>query len=208
MNSTLVARLELLEDVGLELGVVADRARISSPSRCDAASTRSASWAGCSRASFGCGTRSRTVGTWPGERLDGRPVEEAARPDRRRKRARHEPPQQPAEADVDADDAIPAFEARELDLVRADEPRAVDVDQLPVEHVLLQQHLLRAALERLQVEPRARSVDAAVLDLRDRVRGDEHLTPGDRREQAGDGRVLVLAEPDDQVVDAADRPPS
>ena len=38
---------------------------ISRPSRWEAASTRSASCAGCNRASFGCGTRSRTVGTCP-----------------------------------------------------------------------------------------------------------------------------------------------
>ena len=38
---------------------------ISSPSLCDAASTRSASWAGCRRASLGWGMRRRTLGTCP-----------------------------------------------------------------------------------------------------------------------------------------------
>ena len=64
---------------------------------------------------------------------------------------------EPAHADVDADHAVPALEPRELDLVRADEPGAVDVDQLPVEHVLLQQHLLRPPLEVLEIELLPRS---------------------------------------------------
>jgi hypothetical protein len=121
-----------------------------------------------------------------------------------REGSRDDPPQQPTEADVDADDPVPAVEACKLDLVRPDEPRTVDVDQLPVEHVLLQQHLVRAPFERLQVEPPCAHADAAVLDLRDRVRGHEHLPTGEGGEEAGDGRVLVLAEPDDEVVDAAE----
>src|SRR5581483_11928606 len=94
--------------------------------------------------------------------------------------------------------------ARELDLVRAHEACAVDVDELPVEQVLLQEDLLRAALERLEIEARRPQPDAAVLDLLDRVGGHEHLATRDGREQSGHRRVLVLAEPHDEVVHPAE----
>ena len=113
-------------------------ARISSPSAVAAASTRSAICAGCRRTSFGCGTFSRTVGHVPRERLDAGPVEQA-RPLAREPLgvpARDDAPDDPARAHVDPDDAPPAFEAGELDVVGAAQARAVDVDQLPVENVL------------------------------------------------------------------------
>ena len=127
-------------------------AMISSPWLRGAASTRSASSAGCSRASFGCGTRSWTVGMWPvnGSRLaQSRKLET---PIRCASRAWEQPPQQAAQADVDPDDPPPALDPGDLDLVRAHEPGAVDVDQLPVEDVVLEQHLALAAAEGLQVE--------------------------------------------------------
>ena len=74
--------------------------------------------------------------------------------DRRRSRRGTSRRRKPRGARVDADDAVPALDPRDLDVVRPHEPRTVDVDQLPVEHVLLQQDLLRAAGERLQIEPR------------------------------------------------------
>ena len=71
-----------------------------------------------------------------GERLEARPVEEVGDADPRRDRPREQAPEQALRADVDPDDAPPAFDAGDLDLVRAHEPGAVDVDQLPVEEVL------------------------------------------------------------------------
>ena len=56
---------------------------------------------------------------------------------------------------------------RELDLVRAHQPRALDVDQLAVEHVALEQHLLRAALEVAQVELGLAQDDAVVAPISD-----------------------------------------
>ena len=82
-------------------------------------------------------------------------------------RAREEAPKQALWADVDADDAPPAFDARDLDLVRAHQPRAVDVDQLPVEQVFTQQQLPFPTLERLQVEAGLGQRYSAVLDLAD-----------------------------------------
>ena len=178
---------------------------ISSPSLCDAASTRSASSAGCSRASFGCGTRSRTVGTCP---VNGSTVAQSRNVPSvtaARERTREEPAQQPAQADVDADDAVPALEARELDLVRAHEPGAVDVDQLPVEHVLLQQHLAPAAARSAGGrDGRRRSVTRPCSICSTCSAGTNTCRPGDARDDPADRRIVVLAEPNDQVVDAAE----
>src|ERR1700759_1754367 len=87
-----------------------------------------------------------------GERLDRGPVEEPARVDVAPEDARDQAPEEPAQADVDADHAVPALDSRELDLVRTHAPGAVHVDQLPVEDVLLQQPLLGPPLEVLEIE--------------------------------------------------------
>ena len=118
-----------------------------------------------------------------------------------------EPPREdaaddPARPDIDADDAPPAVAAGELDVVRAPQARPVDVDQLTVEDVLAQQHLVGPALERAQVEPVGGERDASVVELGDRVAGYDDGVPGHPREHRGDRRVVVVAEPDEQVVDA------
>ena len=118
------------------------------------------------------------------------------------------PGQQPAQealgADVDADHPPPAFDPGDLDLVGANEPCTVDVDQLAVEQVLSQQQLALSAFERLQVEPCLRERDPAVLDLADSLGGDVHVAAGDLCDGSADRRVLVLAEVDEQVVDLAE----
>ena len=199
-----MAGFQLLEEVGLELGVVVD-------GREDLLAFRVA------RGFDEVGELGRMEPRQPrmrhaqahgrhvaGERLDVGPVEHLSLGDARRNPARDDPPENAARPDVDPDDAPPAVEPRELDVVRAPQPRAVDVDQLPVEHVLPQQHLLRAPLERPQVEPVGREHDLAVLDLRDRVAGDEDVARRDPREHGGDRRIAAVTEPDDQVVDAAE----
>ncbi len=200
----LVIRLELLEDIRLELGVAADRAEDLLPLVVRGLLDEVRELGRMEPRELRVGHAQAHARHVAGEGLDRGPVEEFVRPDRVRKGSRDDPAQKPAKADVDADDAIPAVESRELDLVRTDEPGAVDIDQLPVEHVLLQEHLVGAPFERLQVEPSCAHADAAVLDLRDRIGGDEHLPSGEGGEEAGDGRVLVLAQPDDEVVDAAE----
>ena len=120
-----------------------------------------------------------------GERLDATPSR-GTRPARSASASArgNEPAQQPRRPGVDADDAVPAVEPRELDLVRAHEARAVDVDQLPVEHVLLQQHLLRAALERAAGRAaRVAQRDAAGRRSPRRARRDER--PAVRRPSRG-----------------------
>jgi hypothetical protein len=86
------------------------------------------------------------------ERLDARPVEERARRHATTEWARQQPSHAASWSRVDADDAPPAFDARELDLVDTHQARVIHVDQLMVEHVVLEQHLFRAALETSQVE--------------------------------------------------------
>src|SRR6202011_3085051 len=76
----------------------------------------------------------------------------------------------------------------------------VDVDQLPVEHVLLQQDFLRPALEWLKIEPHGPESRAPMLDRGDRVGRDEYLSAGDCRQDPAHGRIL-LAEPNDQILD-------
>ena len=138
------------------------------------------------------------------ERLDARPVEEVGDADGSwRDSARQQAPEQAARVDVDADDAPPAFDAGDLDLVRADEAGAVDVDQLPVEQVLAQKQLAFASFERLQVEACLRERDPAVFDLPDLLCRDEHEPARDLGDGAADRGVVALVQPRDEVFDAA-----
>ncbi len=113
----------------------------------------------------------------PGERLDARPVEKRAGPDRAGEPARDKPAQEAPWARIDADNPVPALDTCDLDVVGANEPRTFDVDQLAVEHVFLQQHLLRTAFERLQVETCLVQDDPAQPDLADRLGGHEDRRP-------------------------------
>jgi len=89
----------------------------------------------------------------PDERLDARPVEERPCGDAAAQRPWEQPAHAAARAGVDADHPPPALDARELDLVGAHEPGAIDVDELVIEDVLLEQHLLWAAHEAFEVKP-------------------------------------------------------
>ena len=198
----LVAVLELLEDVGLELGIGRDRGE----DLLALVMRRRLDEVGDLR---GVELRELRVrhpkphgGDVPRERLDRGPVEEAARLDPPGERARQHAPDEAPHADVDADHAVPALEPRELDLVRAHEPGTVDVDQLPVEDVLLQQHLLRPPLEVLEIELLGDQRHEAGRDLDDLLRGDEDRASRDGGDDAGDRWIVLVAEADDQVVDA------
>ena len=103
----------------------------------------------------------------PREWLDRGPVEEFAGRDALREGVREEPADEAAEADVDADDAVPPVEPDKLDLVGADEAGAVDVDQLAVEHVFTEQHFAGASPKVLQVDALLAQHDAALGDLGD-----------------------------------------
>ena len=73
------------------------------------------------------------------------------------------------------------------------------------EHVGPQQHLVRAALERREVELRRRQVHATVIEPLDVAARDEQVASADDRTQADDRwQRLALAEPDDDVIHAAE----
>jgi hypothetical protein len=105
-------------------------------------------------------TSANHPGRLAGERLEARPVDEVPGPDPPRQPFRQEATEAAAGAGVDPDHSIPAVESRQLDLVGADQPRAVDVDQLVVEDVVAERDLVGAPLERAQVEFRLVSVTA------------------------------------------------
>ncbi len=139
-----------------------------------------------------------------GERLDTRPVEKGPRLDRVGESSWHQPAEEAARPGVDADDAVPALKASYLDLIRPHQPRTVDVNELPIEYIRLQQHLLRSSGERLQIERRLADHDRARLDRRDQLSRDEDRTAGDRRERARHRGIVIGAEANDQVVHLAE----
>ena len=176
---------------------------ISSPSRREAASTRSAIWAGWSLASLGWGMRRRTVGTCP---TNGSTLAQSRKSPVAMRRpsgfgsSRRSPPRAPG---VDADHAPGAGDVGQLDLVGAHQARALDVDQLAVEHVALEQHLLLAALEVAQVELGLAQHDAVAADLGDAIDPQVGGAPGDLDQKPGDRRIADAAEPHDRVLDAS-----
>ena len=154
---------------------------ISSPSSCEAASTRSAISAGCRLASLRWEKRRRALGTWPTNgsmSVQSRNGRSPTSPRRRRGSSRRSCARG---AVVDADDPPPALDAGELDLVRGHEPRRIglDVDELAPEHVLAEQHLAGAALEAPEAELLAGQPHRAGRERRDPVDRHEQLAPAD-----------------------------
>src|SRR5205807_5569235 len=113
------------------------------------------------------------------KRLDACPVEECAHLDPFAERSREQPAKRRAEARIDADDTPDAVDRRDLDLVRPHQARAVDIDQLPIEHVLAEQHLARSSLEAAEVDLSDRELDAGALDGCDAADRNVELAPGD-----------------------------
>src|SRR5262249_22531893 len=114
---------------------------------------------------------------------------------------RQEPPKEATGAGVNPNDPIPALDASDLDVVRANKPRTLHVDQLAIEHVLLQQHLLGPTSERLQIKPRLAQRYAAGADLADYLSRDEHRSTCHRRTGAGHRLVLIVRQAAEQVFD-------
>ena len=112
-----------------------------------------------------------------GERLDARPVEEAARRRRCRASARGSSRRDEARAGPTSTPTTryqPSRRASSISFERTSRAPSTLIS-CRSSTSLLQQHLLSAALERLQVEPARAQRHAAVLDLGDRVGRDEHL---------------------------------
>lgn len=140
----------------------------------------------------------------PGERLDARPVQEMPRCDPAPERAREQPPQSPAAARVHANNPPPALDSRQLDLIGADEAGSIDVDELVVEDVVFEQHLLGPPLESAQVELCLDEPDLSRRDLGDRLGGEVRLPPGDSDEEARDRRIAGSAQANDEIVDRSE----
>ena len=100
---------------------------------------------------------------------------------------------------VDADHAPGPGDQGELDLVGAHQARALHVDQLAVEHVAPQQHLLGAAIEATQVELGLAQDDSVGPDVRDTLDPEIGGPSGDRHQKAGDRGIADAAEAHDHV---------
>jgi hypothetical protein len=137
----------------------------------------------------------------PRERLNGSPVKKLRCTDIVGEYARNKSAEQTAQANVNAHNAIPAPEARKLDLIRPDQTGTLHVDQLAIEDVLLQQHFLRPAPERLQIKPHDTKTHSTVRDLRDSICRNEHLPLRNGRKHTGYRRIPILTQPDDQIID-------
>jgi hypothetical protein len=177
---------------------------ISSPSSWLACSTRSAIWAGCSRASLRYGMRSRAEGTWATKgSMDAKSTMDSAFTCWPKLLPEHAA-KEGAPSGVDAHDLPAAVDLGDLDLVGDDEPPAHQVDEMARQQVLGQQQFAGTALEAAQVDLGALEGHAALAQSADLADRHEEVAAFDADHDAHDGRVGVVAEARDQVLDAAD----
>ena len=184
--------VELLEDVRLELLVLSDGSRISSPSSWLAASTRSAICAGC-RCARRRGrepqrewARGRRRARAPSHGTNDRRLRSSRRTRRGKRR-----PQARAEARVDAGDAPERPRCSGARPRRPHQPRGIDVDHAASEHVGAQQHLRGPALELCEVQLRRGQVCGAGLQALDVADRHEQIAAADRGAQSDHGRERV-----------------
>src|SRR5262249_38060948 len=110
----------------------------------------------------------------------------------------------PGRADVDRDQVQAALDVVETKIVDADDLAAVDVDDLLVLQILVEQQLVGALTELVDIDDVRRELRAGRVD-RGHVRpGQEDAPAPGRDDQAGDGRIAI-ADRDDEVRDLADR---
>src|SRR5205085_10524695 len=140
----------------------------------------------------------------PHERLDACPVQELAGTDALSERLWQQSAQAAARARVDAHYPPRAADERQLDLVRADQPRTLDVDQLPIEEITLEQHLLGPALEPAEVELGLTKHDPVRADVRDPIDAQERRASGDVDEEARYRGIAGAAEAYDHVLDLSE----
>ena len=98
---------------------------------------------------------------------------------------------------------------RELDLVRPHEPGAIDIDQLPVKHILLQQHFLwpagRTAAESSRGHHGASTLGPSSVISPITSAGTNTWGTGNVGKKSRlTWRVLLVAEPDYQIIDGAE----
>src|SRR5271154_6945611 len=200
----LVLVVELLEHVGLELAIiVADRLDdlLALASRCRLHEI--GDLGGVELGQLGVRHSQAHRRDVPHERLHAGPVDESSERDVGARRLGQQAAKAAARARVDAHHAPGSGEQRELDLVRAHQSRALDVDQLPVEQVAFEEHLLWTALEVAQVELGLAQHHAGGSDVGDPVDAHERGPPGHGHQHARDRWVADAAQAHDQILDLA-----
>jgi hypothetical protein len=138
------------------------------------------------------------------EWLDVRPVEHRGRALGVAAAARQQAGEAAAPGGVDPDEAPPAVDAPQRDVVGMDQPAPGDIDEPAVQDVLVQQHLTGPSLEALEVEGVARQLHTTRGESADAIDGHEQLASSDARLQPDDRGIARVREPDDQVVDASE----
>ena len=175
---------------------------ISSPSLCDAASTRSASWAGCRRASLGWGMRRRTLGTCPvnaSTLAQSRNSVETMLAPRRRGATRRRMPRSPVSTPTTR--YQPSMRAISISFARTSRAPSMLISWRSRTSFFSSTSPGRRSNRCRSIFSACRSTRPCA-DLGHLVGGDEHRPPGHRGQHPRDGRV-VLAEPHQQVVDLA-----
>src|SRR5579883_622018 len=200
----LVLRIELLEDVRLELAVLSDGfddlfALLVRGGLDEVGDLRRVQ-----TGELAVGDAQPRRGDVGHERLDAAPVDDGPRPPRPPQPAREEPPEDPASRWVDAHDLPPAVDLGQLDLVGPDEPSAAEVDEVAGHEVPGEQQLPGTALEAAEVDAVALELDTARLHPRDLPDRDEQVAAPDGYNQADDGRVRLSPDADDHVLDPAE----
>ena len=101
--------------------------------------------------------------------------------------------QQAAGVDVHGDGHPAVADAGELDVVGGDQSGLFDVDKAVAQDVAAQQDLTGATLEGAQVQAGRCQLESLVVPRQDLGDGHEQLAPADVGDQAGYGRVVVIA---------------
>ena len=114
------------------------------------------------------------------------------------------PAQNGLEASINANDAEGSPNPRELNIIDAHNAMAGDVNNLVVEHIVAEQHLVIAAAERLKVhEGRVELGDA--VEIAQLCGGDEEALPTGAYDETRNGRVGRFINMDHQIVKLAKR---
>ncbi len=138
------------------------------------------------------------------EGLDARPVHDLAGRDPPADATGQQPPQCHARTGVDRHHFPTTVDVGQLDLVRPDQPGALEVDQVSGAQVLGQQDLAGASFESLQAHGVAHELHSTGLEVGDAGDGHEELPSGDADDDAGHGRVRGEAQLGDEVLDTSE----
>jgi len=139
------------------------------------------------------------------ERGDGRPVIHAFRCDPPPQDTRTDPPQQRPNADVDPDEAEAVVVAAEHEVGHPIDVGAVDVDDLPVEHVMRERDQARPGLDRTPLE-RVGQHELAGEDLDDRLPAHVCAAASRTNDRSDERGIRLLPDPNDQIIDQTNQP--